>query len=122
MPSLSKFIDSAKNTFKKRKDQRRKSSTKSVRFSSIGSDSIFYTHSSFDYDRRSSISFNEVNEGDSLKSSSSDSCDQSEEEEKEERNLCSNSEFDEQVIRNTKVNKKQGYHSIAALITYRANI
>ncbi|KAI8876939.1 hypothetical protein K501DRAFT_47190 [Backusella circina FSU 941] len=118
MPSLSKFIDSAKNTFRKRKDQRRKSNAKSVRFSSIGSDSIFYTHSSFDYDRRSSISFSEANEAVSLKSNSNDSCDRPE----DEGNLCSDSEFDEQVIRNTKVNKKQGYHSIAALITYRANI
>lgn len=30
--------------------------------------------------------------------------------------------FDEEVIRNTKVNKKQGHYSIAALVAYRANI
>lgn len=88
-------------------------SSKSVRFST-GGESIYYTFSSSDYDRRSmsigSSSITTEHEGDYLKQPS---INQAEEEE---------IEFDEEVIRNTKVNKKQGHHSIAALIMYRSNI
>jgi hypothetical protein len=119
MPSLSKLYKSAKNTFKSNKQRKGSNdssttSNKSVRFSTTN-ESIFYTHSSLEYDRRSNITCNEDeyhNEADSLKLSTSSSV---------------NDDgvvdlFDEEVIRNTKVNKKQGHYSIAALVSYRANI
>lgn len=123
MPSLSKLYQSAKKSFSnKKKNKERKasndssttstSSGKSVRFSTH-SESIYYTHSSLEYDRSSMTPHDELfaHEGDSLKSNNSVIKGAEEEE-----------DFDEEVKRNTKVNKKQGHYSIAALVTYRANI
>jgi hypothetical protein len=123
MPSLTELYKSAKSKLINRK--RRKSNTsggsggstnsKSVRFSTT-SESIYYTHSSLEYDRRSSISNHWDNslyqhEGEGLKHHLN-----SDEEEFEPI------QFDEEVLRNTKVNKKQGHYSIAALVSYRSNI
>lgn len=91
-----------KNHLKKRKRK-----TKSVRFTT--NKDIYYTHSSIEYDRSSMLSFEDMKEGESLKMDSL-------------LMLDDNDEFDKQVIRNTKLNKKQGYHSIAVLVNYRANI
>lgn len=114
MPSFSKLLKSAKHSLTPNKQKRERSSSsssnsgKSVRFSK-SSGSIYYTHSSLEYDRRSSMNFDEYDgEADSLKSSCSSEV---------EEVL-----FDEEVIRNTKVNKKQGHYSIAALVAYRSSI
>lgn len=125
MPSLITLYKSAKLKFTNRK--RRKSnnssasggsstSSKSVRFSPTN-ESVYYTHSSLEYDRRSSASNHWDNsrlrnEGESLKHPSS----VFDEEEFEPI------QFDEEVVRNTKVNKKQGHYSIAALVSYRSSI
>lgn len=107
MPSFSKLFKSARYTFS---SKQRKGSTsdsgKSVRFST-SSESIYYTHSSIEYDRKSASTFDGQEEAHSLKSS---------------KTYDDISLFDEEVIRNTKVNKKQGHYSIAALVAYRANI
>ncbi|OBZ85609.1 hypothetical protein A0J61_06342 [Choanephora cucurbitarum] len=121
MPSLSKLYKSAKNKFieKRRGSSSEKSTssqgTKSVHFSEHSHDSIYYTHSSFEYDRRSLSTVTDWekqhSEAESMKSVAQDN-------ESDEDIVL----FDEEVIRNTKVNRKQGYHSIAALVSYRANI
>lgn len=116
MPSLSKLFKSAKQTFSNRRNSKSSSNegTKSVRFSM--SDESYYTHSSVEYDRRSSIALDPYrHEGDSLKSFNSDL----EQEQEQEQDSAL---FDEEVRRNTRVNKKQGHYSIAALVAYRANI
>jgi hypothetical protein len=128
MPSLSKLYKSAKNSLcnsNQKKKEREKSndstSNKSVRFSTPN-ESIYYTHSSLEYDRKSLAPYDEyVQEADSLKSSCSSGSNSS------ANSSLINAEdmvglFDEEVIRNTKVNKKQGHYSIAALVNYRANI
>ncbi|GAA5812501.1 hypothetical protein MFLAVUS_005957 [Mucor flavus] len=112
MPSLSKLFKSAKQSFssKQRKSSSDSGGGKSVRFS-ISNESVYYTHSSVEYDRRSSIVFDPyLHEADSLKSFNSSEHDDD------------SVTFDEEVLRNTKVNKKQGHYSIAALVAYRANI
>lgn len=112
MPSFSKLLKSAKHSLTPSKQRDRSGSSssnsgKSVRFSK-SSESIYYTHSSLEYDRRSSLNYDDYHEADSLKSFSSSDA---------EEIL-----FDEEVIRNTKVNKKQGHYSIAALVAYRSTI
>jgi hypothetical protein len=127
MPSLTELYKSAKSKLinrKRRKSNNSSTSTsggsstnsKSVRFSPT-SESIYYTHSSLEYDRRSSTSNNwdnslYQNEGDSLKQHSGIS----------DEDELEPIQFDEEVVRNTKVNKKQGHYSIAALVSYRSNI
>lgn len=101
MPTIREWIK--RHSFTIKKEQK----SKSVRF--LSNSDVYYTHSSLDYDRRSSIdSFITTTEADCLKTFITEE--------------SIESEFDEQVIRNTKVNKKQGYHSIAVLVNYRANI
>lgn len=106
MPSLSKLFKSARYTFSNKQRKGSNDSGKSVRFST-SSESIYYTHSSIEYDRKSTSTFDGQEEAHSLKSSIV---------------IDEIVLFDEEVIRNTKVNKKQGHYSIAALVAYRANI
>lgn len=98
MPSFKEWIK--RHSFCSSKNDKK---LKGVRF--LSNHDIYYTHSSLEYDRKSSVSLDHLNEAESLNTTNEQ-----------------NTEFDEQVIQNTKVNKRQGYHSIAVLVNYRANI
>ncbi|OAD74620.1 hypothetical protein PHYBLDRAFT_61323 [Phycomyces blakesleeanus NRRL 1555(-)] len=119
--SFSKFCQSAKDTFQRKGRKSSKSeSCKSVRFQSE-SGAVFYTHSSEDYDRRSSFStmLDEQSEpelvAEMLKHAAcGDQLSEMTQQDEEAFVL----KLDEEVIRNTLVNRKQGYHSIAALYHY----
>ncbi|CEP11513.1 hypothetical protein [Parasitella parasitica] len=123
MPSsFSKFYQSAKSKL----NNRRKSNSstvssdsttgKSVRFSSCSKAMVYETYSSEEYDRRSSISTDPYHEGDSLHQNIDQIIPGKEQEDGEDM-----IQFSEEVMRNTRVNKKQGHYSIAVLVSYRAN-
>lgn len=124
MPSsISKLYQSAKSKINNRRKSNsstassgsdESTTSKSVRFSSHSKTTIYDTYSSEEYDRRSSISTDPQHEGDSLHQESLFIPKSQEDNE-------DTIQFSDEVMRNTKVNKKQGHYSIAVLVNYRAN-
>ncbi|CAO3616127.1 unnamed protein product [Mucor fragilis] len=126
MPSsISKLYQSAKSKLNSRRKSSSSTATsgssesatttsKSVRFSSRSNVTIYDTYSSEEYDRRSSISTDPQHEADSLHHDI----------DRESLFIQEDDDpiqFSDEVVRNTKVNKKQGHYSIAVLVNYRAN-
>lgn len=92
-------------------DSQSRVSVKSVRFAKASKDNVFYTHSTQDYDRRSSFAFPEqCREGNVLKKQHAND---------EDDEVWS---VDEEVARNTGINRKRSHHSVAVLVAYRSNI
>ncbi|OAC98230.1 hypothetical protein MUCCIDRAFT_115758 [Mucor lusitanicus CBS 277.49] len=127
MPSsISKLYQSAKSKLSSRRKSSSSTATsgssesatttsKSVRFSSRSNVTVYDTYSSEEYDRRSSISADPLHEADSLHHNiDRESLFMLEEDDDP-------IQFSDEVVRNTKVNKKQGHYSIAVLVNYRAN-
>jgi hypothetical protein len=125
MPStISKLYQTAKSKLNNRRKSNSSTASsgsndsttsKSVRFSSSSKTSIYDTYSSEEYDRKSSISTDPHHEGDNLHQKNLFILEGQEDNE-------DTIQFSEEVMRNTKVNKKQGHYSIAVLVSYRANI
>ncbi|CAO0793142.1 unnamed protein product [Mucor circinelloides] len=128
MPSsISKLYQSAKSKLNNRRKSSSSTATsgsgesattttsKSVRFSSRSNVTIYDTYSSEEYDRRSSISTDRQHEADSLHHTIDKESLFMQEEDDDPI------QFSDEVVRNTKVNKKQGHYSIAVLVNYRAN-
>ncbi|GAN07869.1 hypothetical protein MAM1_0180c07373 [Mucor ambiguus] len=127
MPSsISKLYQSAKSKLNSRRKSSSSTATsgssesttttsKSVRFLSRSNVTIYDTYSSEEYDRRSSISTDPKHEADSLHHNIDNESLFIQDEDDDPI------QFSDEVVRNTKVNKKQGHYSIAVLVNYRAN-
>ncbi|KAK4511841.1 Allantoinase [Mucor velutinosus] len=124
--SISKLYQSAKSKLSNRRKSSSSTDTsgssesatttsKSVRFSSRSNVTIYDTYSSEEYDRRSSISADPQHEADSLHHDIDKESLFIQEEDDDPI------QFSDEVVRNTKVNKKQSHYSIAVLVNYRAN-
>ncbi|KAL0135139.1 hypothetical protein V8B55DRAFT_1553987 [Mucor lusitanicus] len=120
MPSsISKLYQSAKSKLSSRRKSSSSTATsgssESATTTSNPNVTVYDTYSSEEYDRRSSISADPLHEADSLHHNiDRESLFMLEEDDDP-------IQFSDEVVRNTKVNKKQGHYSIAVLVNYRAN-